>query len=101
MMFEKQCKSSNNLTKASEPASTLEDSPFSDTVDVSAKTELEASRLENHTIHTDPSDADMISEKVTDEEGGKPEARGEVRENPEPDVSESSSQLAKRQRMDE
>lgn len=95
-MFEKQCKSSNNLTKASTSASTLEDSPFS------SKTELEASRLENRTIHTDPSNADMISEKVTDEVCGQPEApRREVRANLEPNVSESSSQLSKRQRTDE
>lgn len=101
MMFEKQCKSSNNLTKPS--ASTLEDSPFSDTVDdLSAKTELEISQVENRTIRTDPSEADTISKKVTNDVGGKPEAHSrEVLVNLESDVSESSSQPSKRQRTDE
>lgn len=101
MMFEKQCKSSNNLTKPS--TSTLEDSPFSDTVDdLSAKTELEISQVENRTIRTDPSEADTISKNVTNNVGGKPEAHcREVPVNLESDVSESSSQPSKRQRTDE
>ncbi|XP_023532747.1 protein PHOSPHATE STARVATION RESPONSE 1-like isoform X1 [Cucurbita pepo subsp. pepo] len=97
MMFEKQCKSGNNLK-----ASTLDESPFSDTVDdFSAKTELETSQVEICTARTDPSEADTISENVTNEEGGKPEAQHrKVPENTEPDVSKSSSQLSKRQRTE-
>jgi len=67
MMFEKQCKSGNNLK-----ASTLDESPFSDTVDdFSAKTELETSQVEICTARTDPCDADTISENVTNVEGGE------------------------------
>ncbi|XP_022996424.1 protein PHOSPHATE STARVATION RESPONSE 1-like isoform X2 [Cucurbita maxima] len=97
MMFEKQFKSGNNLK-----ASTLDESPFSDTVDdFSAKTELETSQVEICTARTDPSEADTISENVTNEEGGKPEARHrKVPENTEPDASKSSSQLSKRQRTE-
>ncbi|XP_038888060.1 protein PHOSPHATE STARVATION RESPONSE 1 isoform X2 [Benincasa hispida] len=92
MMFEKQCKSSNNLTKSS--ASTLEDSPFSDTV-------LETSQVENRTVRTDPSEADSISGKATDKVDEKLVApHKDVPENREADVSESGSQLSKRQRTE-
>lgn len=92
MMFEKQCKSSNNLTKPS--ASTLEDSPFSDTV-------LETCQVENRTVRTDPTEADSISGKATDEVDGKLVApHKDIPENPEPYVSEASSQLSKRQRTE-
>ncbi|CAK9323569.1 unnamed protein product [Citrullus colocynthis] len=92
MMFEKQCKSSNNLTKPS--ASTLEDSPFSDTV-------LETCQVENRTVRTDPTEADSVSGKATDEVDGKLVApHKDIPENPEPYVSEASSQLSKRQRTE-
>ncbi|XP_022963596.1 protein PHOSPHATE STARVATION RESPONSE 1-like [Cucurbita moschata] len=74
MMFEEQCKSSNNLTKPSD----------------------------NPTRFTDPSEADSISEKTTNQVEGKLLAsHREVPENPEPDVFESRSELSKRQRTDE
>ncbi|KAG6571544.1 Protein PHOSPHATE STARVATION RESPONSE 1, partial [Cucurbita argyrosperma subsp. sororia] len=74
MMFEEQCKSSNNLTKPSD----------------------------NPTQFTDPSEADSISEKTTNQVEGKLLAsHREVPEYPEPDVFESRSELSKRQRTDE
>ncbi|XP_022967310.1 protein PHOSPHATE STARVATION RESPONSE 1-like [Cucurbita maxima] len=74
MMFEEQCKSSNNLTKPSD----------------------------NPTRCTDPSEADSISEKTTNLVEGKLLAsHREVPENLEPDVFESRSELSKRQRTDE
>lgn len=93
MMFEKQCKSSNKLSKPS--TSTLEDSPFSDSV-------LETSQVENRTVHTRPSEADSNAGKATDEVNGKciDPHKDDAPENPESDVSEASFQLSKRQRTE-
>ncbi|KAL4030399.1 hypothetical protein IC575_008635 [Cucumis melo] len=92
MMFEKQCKSSNKLNKPS--TSTLEDSPFSDSV-------LETSQVENRTVHTGPSEADSIAGKATDEVVEKfIDPQKDAPENPKSDVSEASFQLSKRQRTE-